>query len=805
MKRYVLMAVMVAAAAMGVRAQELGECGTSYLEAAMERERAQKTMEEQKARMEMEKEQELPPAQTKKGLVLHYSFGKGGQWGPGAVVKDLSGNGHDGKVEGDGLEVVRGIGKRGKAVRFDGRGDYIRVPRDAAFEGQEVTVAAWMKLREGDRSAGDEGISVLVFKRNTSFHCNEHYCFEIFPNHVLRATVGYPPMAQARVDMAMPLTTEFWHHVAMTFRDGIIRVYLDGEEVGKGYFPHQLNGNCNADLLVGVRDHEGYPLGRFGAFDLAELKIWNEALDAGRVSALYKKLEGRKGVASSKMDRNKKEEANPGLVLHYSFGKGGEWGPGAVVKDLSGNGHDGKVEGDGLEVVRGIGKRRKAVRFDGKGDYIRVPRDAALEPQKITVAAWVRMREIDRSAGEDGIGVLVFKRNTSFHDNEDYCCEIHPNHMPQAEIANPRGMHSRVPAGMAMAPDLWHHVVLTVGGGEIRFYLDGKQTVSRSHPYPQDHNTGVDLFVGTRDHAGYPLSHFGAFDLAELEIWNEVLDGDRVAALYRERAGREGVAKPEDNRNPTIEKPVVVPPYRTPPRVFPPWNPGKVAGVGDQMAAELKVLVDQGRRDRAASPEFLHALEGLVEKYRATEGGAVARPSDKLPLKPEFRGPGMPTGWNAVDPSVWRFRDGEARQVESRANTRYVLYYEPGMAWKDYEMRVKFESDKWLLPPGTSAAAVYVRYKGVDDAYRVSWTGDGTLILDSCEAGGKLRLLASREMPVETVKDGLEWRVKVQGEVISVWHGDKRVLEVRDGTHCEGTVGVESIHIPMKFSDVQVK
>ncbi len=38
-----------------------------------------------------------------------------------------------------------------------------------------------------------------------------------------------------------------------------------------------------------------------------------------------------------------------------------------------------------------------------------------------------------------------------------------------------------------------------------------------------------------------------------------------------------------------------------------------------------------------------------------------------------------------------------------------------------------------------------------------------------------------------------------------MWHGDKRMLEVRDGTHREGTVGMESIHIPMKFSDVQVK
>lgn len=317
---------------------------------------------------------------------------------------------------------------------------------------------------------------------------------------------------------------------------------------------------------------------------------------------------GKEEVAVSQREKK-------GLVLHYAFGKGGEWGTGSVVKDLSGGGHDGRVEGDGLEVVKGIGKRGKAVRFDGKGDYIRVPRDVALEPEEVTVAAWMRVREGDRSAGEDGIGVLVFKRNSSFHDNEDYCFEIRPNHMPQGEIANPRGMHSRVPAGLAMAPDLWHHVVLTVGNGEIRVYLDGKQTVSRRHPYPQDHNTGADLFVGTRDHAQYPLGHFGAFDLAELKIWDEALDGERVAALYRERAGHFGVAKPEDNRAPVAETTLVLPPKRTPPRVFPPWEPGRDGGE-TELEAELRVLIEQGRRDKAASPEFLGALEWVLEKHK---------------------------------------------------------------------------------------------------------------------------------------------------------------------------------------------
>ena len=525
-----------------------------------------------------------------------------------------------------------------------------------------------------------------------------------------------------------------------------------------------------------------------------------EAAVLARIKALREEREREAAAAlAEKPEREKK-----GLVLWYAFGKGGEWGTGSVVKDLSGEGHDGRVEGDGLEVVKGMGKKGKAARFDGKGDYIRVPRDGALEPEEVTVAAWMRVREGDRSAGEDGIGVLVFKRNSSFHDNEDYCFEIRPNHMPQGEIANPRGMHSRVPGGMAMAPDLWHHVVLTVGGGEIKVYLDGKQTVAKNHPYPQDHNTGADLFIGTRDHAQYPLGHFGAFDLAELEIWNEALDAERVAAMYQKRAGRPGVARPEDNRVAEVERSVVVPPKWTPPRVFPPWEPG-TGGDGSQLAAELRALVAQGRRDRAASPEFLMALDGLVKKYQGKECGSVEKPSDKLPLKPDFRGPGMPAGWNAVRPEVWRFGDGEARQVESKANTRYVLYYEPGMDWRDYEVQVRFESDRWFPPPANSCAALWVRYKGVDDAYCVNFDGNGNVSVISCEQGGKGRVIVRTAAGAEVIKDGKPWTVLVRGEEIVVEHEGRRYLEVHDGTHREGTVGLESIHIPMTFSGVEVR
>lgn len=192
-----------------------------------------------------------------------------------------------------------------------------------------------------------------------------------------------------------------------------------------------------------------------------------------------------------------------------------------------------------------------------------------------------------------------------------------------------------------------------------------------------------------------------------------------------------------------------------------------------------------------------------MEKFAAEE----EKPSARLPLKPAFRGPGMPGGWGAVEPSVWRFGAGEARQILSRANTRYVLFYEPGMEWQDYEVTFRFESDAWFPPPANSCAVLYFRYHATDDAYSLWLDGKGRLTVVSMDkgCGNHQRLLARVPLDVSVVKDGKPWTVKVHEENIEVWHEGQRLLWTTDKAHRSGTVGLESVHIPMTFSGVEVK
>ncbi|MBR6020860.1 MAG: LamG domain-containing protein, partial [Kiritimatiellae bacterium] len=592
-------------------------CGTPHVEAAMERESEAKAV----ARAATENGTVVEPEWRKKGLVLRYGFGKGGEWGPGAKVEDLSGEGHDGTVEGDGLEVVRGIGKRGKAVRFDGKGDYIRVPRDKALEGDEITVAAWVKVREGAASCGEDGIGAVVFKRNTSFHDNEDYCLEIHPGRLLRTDLSSPRGGHAKVTTREALAPELWHHVAVAVGDGMARIYVDGVLAAEQVHVQPFDHSRTTDLFVGARDHAGHPMDRFGAFDLAELAIWNEALGAERVAALYRERAGHYGVAKPEDNRMAAEARrvafsppkdlprSGGPVLHYAFGRGRAWAPGAVVRDLSGGGHDGRVEGDGLEVVAGMGRRLGAARFDGNGDYIRVPRSAAFEGQDVSVAAWVRVKE--GAQWENG-ATIAFKRNASSSHNEGYHLEIFPDRTVRAVASGPNAVQCRVQSTVPLTDEEWHHVAMVHAPGDTRLYIDGVLEGRGAYPNEVEHNAEADLLIGGRDHALYPVDLFAKFDVAEVTVWTRALGDGEMAGLYREKAGCPGVGRSGSAGTALVEsgaeRKLSWRGIEQPPRKFPAWEPGagKDGGTGTEAewVRELRELVAQGRRDRAASPEF---------------------------------------------------------------------------------------------------------------------------------------------------------------------------------------------------------
>lgn len=425
------------------------------------------------------------PLSAAADLVLHYTFDKT----DGKTVFDSSPQGNDGLVMG---AVPVSSGVSGGAMRFDGVDDYIRVPRDPSLEPKEITVAAWVKVHRFRPNFG-----MLIHKRNGSINNNEDYDLQVWENGTIRSVIANG--AQTRLDSSTRIDKSAWHHVAMTFSEPVLKLYVDGVFAGSQSHPYPLAHNPKSDLLIGGTDHATLPMDLFLNCDVDEVQIYDTALPAGEIA----KLAGTSEKGS--------------LVLHYTFDKDTK----ETAIDSSRYANDGLFFG-GTPV--GDGVSGSARRFDGLDDYIRVPRDMSLEPAELTVATWLRVNE-----RPEDFALLVHKRNTSFHYNEAYDFAVWNNGNIRAVLAN--GTQTRLDSSIRVDTKKWHHVAMVFAQPELKVYVDGALVGTANHPYPLLHNPDSDLLIGGTDHAYYPMGLFLDCDIDELRIYNRPLAAAEIAEL----------------------------------------------------------------------------------------------------------------------------------------------------------------------------------------------------------------------------------------------------------------------------------
>ena len=94
------------------------------------------------------------------------SLGTGpvGYWrfdeGSGTTAIDSSGKGNTGQIHG--AQWIQGVA--GKALRFDGIGDYVSIPHSSSLDisGHEITVEYWLKFPNG-WYAGASSYSQIIY------------------------------------------------------------------------------------------------------------------------------------------------------------------------------------------------------------------------------------------------------------------------------------------------------------------------------------------------------------------------------------------------------------------------------------------------------------------------------------------------------------------------------------------------------------------------------------------------------------------------------------------------------------------
>ena len=305
------------------------------------------------------------------------------------------------------------------------------------------------------------------------------------------------------VSGSLPITTNAWHHAAVTYGGGTWNLYLDGVldtslPVTGSPVP-QANSIQHAGLGTAMNSsgtREGYFAGV-----IDEARIWNVARTQAQI------------VATKDVEIT---SPTTGLLGRWGLNEGS----GTTASGLSGiaGAHDGTYTGVTLGAPGALaGDSDTAATFDGSGDYVTVPDAAALDlgDGPFSIEVWFKRaaaapfeRLVSKAAGGvkgydvsfGGTNVLALK------DSLD-------------------GTFIATTETVLDDTCTWHHAVFTKNGAVSHAYLDGVPDETLYADQTLVDTAGA-LYLGARD--GTQQFFNGSMD--EVALYDAVLTPSQVAA-----------------------------------------------------------------------------------------------------------------------------------------------------------------------------------------------------------------------------------------------------------------------------------
>lgn len=169
-------------------------------------------------------------------------------------------------------------GKVGQAFSFDGVNGTVVVPDSSSLRlTSEFTLEAWINSR---RPNGDQPIlSKLSYATG-----NNGYEF-VFYNGGLLGLLNSPgqPWPSASVAYGGPMPANVWHHVAFTYDQSAMMLYLNGSPVATNIIGPTVIASSASTLRIG--SVEGNVIYFDGLID--EPAVYNRALSASEIGAIY--------------------------------------------------------------------------------------------------------------------------------------------------------------------------------------------------------------------------------------------------------------------------------------------------------------------------------------------------------------------------------------------------------------------------------------------------------------------------------------------------------------------------------------
>jgi Concanavalin A-like lectin/glucanases superfamily len=432
---------------------------------------------------EVDSDMESPLQTPKRTPVAEYSFDEKNE----ETAPDITGDGHTATVEG---AKWTEHGKYGGAMEFNAaEDDILKIPASAELDfDEEFTLEAWVRP-----SGEDNHDAPLIDKQEGSGR--GYFLYE--GGSVSDRPYGAANEEQELIHAEDPLSAHTWSHVALTFSGNRTYLYVNGELVDNGAAEPTVTSEGELEI-GGSTDTADYFDGR-----IDEVRIYNRELDQAEVD-----YDMEAPI----------QTPQHGPIAAWSF----EEGKGATVEDVTGDGHEGTIEG--AQWVRG--KYGEALKFDGEGDAVKVPNSPDFDlTEGFTIESWVR----PESASSEWAPILAKEigGGKAAHELAWWLYEGgSSSNVPSGGTEPTPGKRSEATAEDPLPVDVWSHVALTYDGSQVRLYVDGELVDYSSVPAGPPPVTEGELQIG----AATEHDDDFAGRLDEVKIYNRALNAAEIVS-----------------------------------------------------------------------------------------------------------------------------------------------------------------------------------------------------------------------------------------------------------------------------------
>lgn len=396
--------------------------------------------------------------------------------------------GNDGVVGGATLTTDR-FGYASNAYRFDGN-DSIYVANSTQLNSDFTTIGFWVKVN----ALPAQGEAYLL----SNGGWQQRWKISL-PNHgkpvfTTNATSGISDM-----DSNSPLPVGQWKYVVFVHDGTTDKIYIDGALANQKNVAGALN-DTGFPLSIGNNPIDG---GNYFNGDLDDLQIYNKALTAAEITALYNAQKTAPVYANE-------------LVADYQFN--------GNANDATPFNNHAQVSGAQLAKDR-FNRSNNSYSFDGANDKITAPNSPQLNSDYATVSFWVNVNALP------GTGEAFLM---SFGGWQERWKISLPSHGKPVWTTNNTSGISDMDSGdgKVLVPGQWKHLVFVHNGTQDKIYFDGAKVAEKN-------------VAGTLNKTTRPLGiGFNPIDTAnyfngsldEVQIYNRALTDAEIAALYAQQA-----------------------------------------------------------------------------------------------------------------------------------------------------------------------------------------------------------------------------------------------------------------------------